>query len=167
MRLRMMRLTAVMMMMVMGIMRMRKDQKGDDENADDKDDDDDDDVVVVMMTMMRMTTVFMMMMRMKKEHMISHDVNQSTSSAQPCSPASFFFGSSPKYDDAWTASMLNHDLFAQPHYAHTQLCKKQTLIGLELYLGLGRMKHNFNIHILDIEPFKLQSAMCEHGCSRS
>ena len=30
------------MMMVMGIMRMRKDQKGDDENADDKDDDDDD-----------------------------------------------------------------------------------------------------------------------------
>ena len=29
------------MMMVMGIMRMRKDQKGDDENADDKDDDDD------------------------------------------------------------------------------------------------------------------------------
>jgi hypothetical protein len=32
-----------MMMMVMGIMRMRKDEKGDDENADDKDDDDDGD----------------------------------------------------------------------------------------------------------------------------
>ena len=32
-----------MMMMVMGIMRMRKDEKGDDENADDKDDDDGDD----------------------------------------------------------------------------------------------------------------------------
>ena len=165
MRLRMMRLTAVMMMMVMGIMRMRKDQKGDDENADDKDDDDDggggdddddedDDRVH----------------DDDEDEKGTYDKPRCKSKHFKCTAlfASFiFFGSSPKYDDAWTASMLNHDLFAQPHYAHTQLCKKQTLIGLELYLGLGRMKHNFNIHILDIEPFKLQSAMCEHGCSRS
>ena len=111
----------MMMMMVMGIMRMRKDQKGDDENADDKDDDDDggdddddedDDRVH----------------DDDEDEKGTYDKPRCKSKHFKCTAlfASFiFFGSSPKSDHAWTASMLNHDLFAQPHYADTQLCKKK------------------------------------------